>query len=413
MLSISRSLMKASLAMVAAGLMFSTAAIAGEGPRPPHHGKMGLLSPNTLGAAIAVPYLTEDDESRITVTTITNTSGVKPISLHMIWLAAGENWREINRDCVLTPRETTYVIMHTTGGQTFANYECSVPAQACTPFTCNTEAVVNLPTPNGTLFAAPECAVGGYDAGCAFEHREHRTINEDLLRADFTVLDFAGGYAFSAPALHIQAAHPQTKYLYGDRWYKFNGEAGEYKQFPSMLTGSYMATDDDLIAEVLLMNLDGTPGDGAPARVGGNLYDDDENATSGSTAFDCMEVLDLGQIWLSAPDSSNNHLVGHFELTSRAVPYPGVHDVIATYDPTLSAGVRLGAIHGYVIQILADGGPFGGQGPMAGTGAWARQLTQSTNNLPALPGDIPSLFALIDTTPREMCGGPGYAECPE
>jgi hypothetical protein len=397
--------MKASLAMVAASLMFTTTAIAGE-----HGGTMGLLSPNTLGALVASPFLTEDGETRITVTTITNTSGVKPINLHMIFLASGADWREINRDCVLTPRETTYVIMHTTGGSTFADYECSSPNLNCTEATCNNQITTNLLTPNGTLFVAPECAPGPYDQECLLEQKEFRTINEDLLRSDFTVIDFAGGYAFSAPALHIQAAHPNNDYRYGDRWYKFNGRRGEYKQFPSMLTGSYIATDDNLTAEVILMNLDGTPSDGAPAKAAGDIYDDDEDSASGNFEFDCMEVLPLQNAWLNFPDSSNGHVVGHFEIGSIAVPYPGVHDVISSNGD--SPNVRVAAIHGYILQTSSSDFPNEGNPGMNGTGAWARQLTQSTNMLPRAPGDIPSLYGMGSVAPREKpCGGAG-SECP-
>ena len=183
-----------------------------------------------------------------------------------------------------------------------------------------------------------------------------------------------------------------------------------------MLTGSYIATDDNLTAEVLLMNLDGTPSDGAPAKVAGDIYDDDEDSASGNFEFDCMEVLDLGEAWLNFPDSSNGHVVGHFEIGSIAVPYPGTHDVVASY---LSPpdNVRYGAVHGYIIQVSSSDFPNDGNPGMNGTGAWARQLTQSTNMLPRAPGDIPSLYGMGSVPPRRPpCGGGGGGgggdECP-
>jgi len=163
---------------------------------------------------------------------------------------------------------------------------------------------------------------------------------------------------------------------------------------------------------VILMNLDGTPSDGAPAKMAGNIYDDDEDYASGNFEFDCMEVLDLGEAWLNFPDSSNGHVVGHFEIGSVAVPYPGTHDVVASH---LSPpdNVRYGAVHGYILQVSTSDFPDVGNPGMNGTGAWARQLTQSTNMLPRAPGDIPSLYAMGSVPPREpKCGGGGYDECP-
>ena len=86
-----------------------------------------VLDPNSLGAAVAVPYLTTPSNGgvRMTVGTLTNASSHMAISLHLIWISATD-WSEINYDCPLTPLETTYFIYEQIPGtdNALVTFEC-------------------------------------------------------------------------------------------------------------------------------------------------------------------------------------------------------------------------------------------------------------------------------------------------
>ena len=168
-----------------------------------------VLDPNSLGAAVAVPYLTTPSNGgvRMTVGTLTNASSHMAISLHLIWISATD-WSEINYDCPLTPLETTYFIYEQIPGtdNALVTFECS-DNQLHFPNGAGTNNIVTraLNGADGIMFAAIECQLG--DEGC-YRREENgeilRTKRDDILSADMTVLDFGAGVAFSAPAIHIQ-----------------------------------------------------------------------------------------------------------------------------------------------------------------------------------------------------------------
>jgi hypothetical protein len=375
-----------------------------------------VINPNTLGAALAMPYLTTpfNGGTRMTVGSVTNGLDHSAVNLHIVWISATD-WSEINYDCPLTPLETTYFVYEQVPGSDNAlvTFECSNIGQEFPNNAATNNVVTRIVNgADGIMFVALECQIG---QNCApkCEHEGslgecpmyglpsgpegiRRTRTDNALAGDLVVIDFGAGYAFSAPAIHIQG----YKNLGGggDRNYRFNGEPGEYKQFPSLLTTNYIAPDDSVSAELLLFTLDGktSSSSGINAKVSGFAYDDDENPTSGSIAFDCMTVTAIDDspngFGLNVTRPFGGHLVGHLELFPAVVARSDEQELLS-YSPE---GVRRALVHGYIIQAIRAGGQFdGGEfgGTMAANGVWARQLTQGTNPLVPVDKDVPSLDA--------------------
>ncbi len=357
------------------------------------------IHPNSLGAALAMPYLTTPHNGgvRTTVGTVTNGLDDRAVNLHIVWISATD-WSEINYDCPLTPLETTYFVYEKVADSDNAivTFECSALGQQY-PNGSKTNNVVkrSINGADGIMFVAIECQISESD--CSLQEENglvRRTLHDNALAGDMVVMDFGAGMAFSAPAIHIQGRGGSL----GDRNYKFNDGRGEYLEFPSMLTTNYIAPDDSVSAELLLFTLDGRTGSGPGinAKVAGFAYDDDENPTSGQIAFDCMTIAAIDDspngFGLNVTRPFGGHLVGHLELFPAAVLRDDTQELLSYSNE----GVRRSLVHGYIIQAVRAGGQFdGGEfgGTMAGNGAWARQLTQGTNALVGIGMDVPSLDA--------------------
>ena len=355
-----------------------------------------VIDPNTMGAAVAMPYLTTPSNGgvRMTVGTVTNGYDHKAINLHVVWIS-GTDWSEIDFDCPLTPLETTYFIYEQIPGtdNALVTFECS-DNHLEYPNDAGTNNVVTraLNGADGIMFAAVECQLGDDDCWVQNDNGTvERTLTSNVLSADMTVIDFGAGYAFSSPAIHIQGRDSEP----GDRKYEFDG--GEYKEFPSLLTTNYIAPDASISAELLLFTLDGRTGAGsAKAKVSGFAYDDDENPTSGSIAFDCITITAIDDspngFGLNVTRPFGGHVVGHLELFPAAVARDDEHELLSDSPE----GVRRALVHGYIIQMIRAGGQFdGGEfgGTMAANGVWARQLTQGTNAIVPIAGDVEALDA--------------------
>lgn len=386
-------LKKTLVAVVATALAMGAAvsATAGEGS--------SVIDPNTLGAAVAMPYLTTPYNGgvRMTVGTVTNGSDHRAINLHLVWISATD-WSEIDYDCPLTPLETTYFIYEQIPGSDNAlvTFECS-DNNLDYPNNARTNNIVTraLNGTDGIMVAAVECQLGDSECDAQQEGGQvRRTQAKNILSADMTVIDFGAGLAFSAPAIHIQGRYASRN---GDRQYEFNNEEGEYRQFPSLLTTNYIAPDSSISAELLLFTLDGKTGSGgAAAKVSGFAYDDDENPTSGSISFDCLTLTAIDDspngFGLNVTRPFGGHIVGHLELFPAAVARNDEHELLSESND----GVRRALVHGYLIQQIRAGGQFdGGEfgGTMAANGTWARQLTQGTNAIVNIGDDVQSLDA--------------------
>ena len=357
-----------------------------------------LINPNTLGAAVAMPYLTTPFNGgvRMTVGTVTNGSDHEAVSLHVVWIS-GTDWSEINYDCPLTPLETTYFIYEQIPGtdNALVTFECS-DNHLEYPNDAGTNNVVTraLNGADGIMFAALECQLGSEKCAIRTNEETGRTLHDNWLSADMTVIDFGAGTAFSAPAIHIQGRSGEGDH---DRQYEFTGDNSEYNQFPSLLTTNYIAPDASISAELLLFTLDGKTSSGsAAAKVSGFAYDDDENPTSGSIAFDCITITAIDDspngFGLNVTRPFGGHLVGHLELFPAAVARDDEHELLSESPE----GVRRALVHGDLIQQISTGGKFAGGefgGTMAANGTWARQLTQGTNALVNIAADEQSLDA--------------------
>ena len=362
-----------------------------------------VMNPNSVAAALAMPYLTtpSDGGERMTVGSVTNGFDHRAVNLHVTWLS-GTDWTEIDYDCPLTPLETTYFIYEQVpdSDNALVTFECSDLGQDFP----NSGATNNVVTriingSDGIMFVAIECQLG--QAGCRAQDadgRIRRTLHDNVLAGDVVVVDFGAGVAFSAPAIHIQG---RGDHALGGRRYRFDGSSGEYARFPSLLTTNFIAPDDSVSAELLLFTLDGKTGTSAPinAKVAGFAYDDDENPTSGSIAFDCMTITAIDDspngFGLNVTRPFGGHLVGHLELFPAVVARNDEQELLSDGND----GVRRAPVHGYLIQTIGAGGAFAGGefgGSMSANGVWARQLTQGTNGLVPTDGDIPSLDTNFD-----------------
>jgi hypothetical protein len=390
-------LKKTLVAAVAAVLGLALAVSAGAGE--PVSGK--VIDPNTQGAAIAMPYLTTpgDGGVRMTVGTVTNGSDTSSISLHIVWISATD-WSAINYGCPLTPLETTYFIFERNPNSDNATvtFECSNTGQNFPDVSATNNVITrSVNGRDGIMFVSVECQLDGDECENNRNGDIKRTKTSNILSADFVVMDFGQGLAFSAPAIHIQASyHERTR----NRLYEFNGRPGEYFSFPSLLTTNYIAPDDSITAELLLFTLDGSVGDGPGinAKVSGFAYDDDENPTSGNISFDCMTLAPIDAspngFGLNVTRPFGGHLVGHLELFPAVVSRDDAHELLPKTGN--GDGVRRALVHGYLVQTIRQGGTIAGGEfgeSMAMNAAWARQLTQGTNALVPTTGDVPSLDA--------------------
>jgi hypothetical protein len=369
-----------------------------------------VLDPNTLGAAVAAPYLTNAG-GRTTVVTLTNGSDHKAVTVHLNWIS-GSDWTAIDYDCPLTPLETTYFVFEASPDTDNAvvTFECSNLGQEFpNPDETNNVVTRAVNGRDGLMFATIECQLGSENCDRDPRDGTHRTLPNNILSADLVVMDFAQGVAFSAPAIHIQGvpriattAVPDMDGLYGDRLYTFTGhEGGDYKSFPSLLTTNYIAPDDSVTAELLLFTLDGSlnSGPGIKAKVAGFAYDDDENPTSGQITFDCMDLVAIDAspngFGLNVTRPFGGHRVGQLQLFPAVVARSDVGEL----DQESGAdGVRRAPVHGYILQTISARGRFAGGefgGTMAANAAWMRQLTQGTNPLIPTKGDEPRMDARV------------------
>lgn len=358
----------------------------------------GTIDAQAQGAVLVLPYLTTSPQGgeRITISTVTNLFLEFAITLHLVWISGdpGDGWASLDYNCPLTPLETTYFVFEKAeDGTATVTFECSTLGQA-TPDPSETNHVYtrSIPGQNGIMFVAVECQIGS--PACPPGPLGKRTLPDNALLGDASVVDFAQGYAFSVGAIHIQGLSSND----GDRLYAFDGLT-DYETFASALTTNYIAPDDDTTLELILFTLDGkvNAGPGIVAQVVGFAFDDDENFSSGAIEFDCFVVQDV-----SAPPPHGfgtnirrdvgGHLVGHLELYPTHTAAFDVHE----NNPVTGDGngSRRRPVHGWLVQTTARLGDVAGTGNRSSSpAAWARTLVQGLNPLTPVGTDLPSLFA--------------------
>jgi len=201
------------------------------------------------------------------------------------------------------------------------------------------------------------------------ENAAHEPQTANILLGEEVVVDYTNGAALSVPAISIQGDISDEN----GRIFTFDNK--EYRQFPSVIGGDFLAPDfdGDLHAYLVLFTL-GFQKQFPPftdCEIIG--FDAFEEQFSNSLTFGCWTLRSLVDIdpefaypYLGVSFDEQQH--GWFQLACT----------VAGTGP--DNGVILGGVHGIIAQLAEDGAylrrdPLGP--PLVGTAAWARILYQS------------------------------------
>jgi len=315
----------------------------------------GDLDLDEMGAALALPIITDDATETLIV--VTNTAP-QALILHINVISNDASWGSANFSCPVTRSETTLFRFRGIGGSAVVDYECSklpgVPGGG--------EFSQSVGTPEGIMFIAIEDPETGL------------TLSQNVLFGDATVIDYAQGGAFSVGAIPFQGVVAAAQN--GDRTYRFDNM--EYTAFPGTLASHYV---NGATTSLILFTLDGIVGGGGPpARGNLNFYQGGRATSFAGIFFDCFAIIPLR---VSGRD------FGFFDLTPRVVSYPNtVHDAFS--DGPTADGQRRVPFHGWIVQeVQSQRSIMGGRVP--GFAQFGRTLNQSSTPLIPLPGDVPAL----------------------
>jgi hypothetical protein len=332
-----------------------------------------------MGAALALPLLTDDVSGgqTVTYTTITNGSSENlTLAINVLNGDPGESWRSASFSCHVTGRETTLFRFEPDGsGRSKVSFECSTTDANSTspPDQLNVLRTEHLLSATGIMFVAIE--------------QNGRTVSKNALFGEATVIDYAQGMAYSLPAISFQGNDPFAQD--GDTQYRFDNK--EYSGFPAVLASNFLAPKaGNVTADLVLFTLDGKTGQGPiPVDLKVDFFNDDELHRDASIRFDCFAVLRLEDIdprflapYLQSP-------AGSFTLTPRDVSVG-----FSPHERTGSGvdGVRNSPVHGWLVQTVMDGGMVEGATLASqGLGGWGRPLAQSVTSHVPTPGDVVNL----------------------
>lgn len=206
------------------------------------------------------------------------------------------------------------------------------------------------------------------------EDAAHTVVTDNVLLGEEVVVDYTNGAALSVPAISIQGIVGD-----GDRLFKFDEK--EYRKFPAIIGGDFLAPDafppdgTNLLDAALVLFTLGFKKQQPPftdCEMTG--FDAFEEQFSSSFTFGCWTVRYLDDIdsefaypWLGVSFDNQEH--GWFQL---ACTVQGTGD----YN-----GVITGGVHGLIAQYARNGTSLRRQTPGAptlnGYAAWARLLYQS------------------------------------
>jgi hypothetical protein len=264
----------------------------------------------------------------------------------------------------------------------------------------------------GIVFIAAEC-IPSLDPlfphdGCSIAPSDSRVLSQNMLLASFSVIDMAGGFAYSAQATHIPGVPDASPgaFPFGDRLIEFTGAAGEFAQFSNVLTAQILLPDDDVTSHVIIATLDARMGNPASAISYTTFFDDDGQDTTSFIGFENMAVFDLetaipcggsfpcgGFSTYIRRDADAR--VGHLRISPQTFPRSGP-DLHESTSPTGdNDGMRRSPVFGWVMSTvdLPSGVLFGGEvgGTLSGGAGWAVPLSRGTSAMPPHGSDIPSL----------------------
>jgi hypothetical protein len=304
------------------------------------------LNINEMAAGSAIPFFT-NGQGATTQAVITNTSSDSRV-LHFDLINGDENefCESQSWVCELTGRETVQI--------TFTN---DLVGGSTVTFEC--DAIEGLPVPNagndGNINSDAEFGV----LWVTVQNELGDTVAENVLFADWTILDLVAGTAFSAPAAGFQGASND-----GDQNYAFNGT--EYSQFPDSLATNYLppATNPGALLSFTLDLHSGFP---APVRAKLFWYNDDEEFEDDFLDFQCFELVSYFDIAIGLNALTT---AGHMELDPK----------VTTYGPPHADGARRVPFLCYNIQVTQNGG------------AIARACAQSTAKFVPADGDTDPNF---------------------
>ena len=225
-----------------------------------------LMDHASTGSIVSTPWLAEGH--RTTITTLTNALA-QTVTVHVT--ALDSQWQPLDFDCQLSPMETTYFVFETNGSNgSKITSECSDVSQS----NLNIVQTRFIPGQQNGFVVFHMTAGAGVPP--------NPTDNGVSLIADFTVIDFDQGYAFSANGWHFQTQ---------------GATQNNTLQTPPTLATSFIAPDDDVTAELLLYTLHGRAGWNSPVKFGGLAYDDDEQPLSNVHEYDCFTIVSLQDIF--------------------------------------------------------------------------------------------------------------------
>jgi hypothetical protein len=271
-------------------------------------GASAQLNIAELAAGVAIPFKT-DNQGLSTEAVLTN-GGAGDRTLHFDLLNGdpGEDCEVQSWVCTLTARETVSIsFTNDAAGGSSVDFECdAIEGVDVAPFAGN-DGNINSDAEQGVLWVSIENTVG-------------QTIYENILFADWTLVDTTSGEAASAPAAGFQGA---TAGGNTDKVYVFDGTT-EYSTFPAVLATNYNPPAT-WPGELLTFTLDTTAGVAPQVRARILWYNDDEDYEDDSIDFECFDVIDYNSI---APGLAALDSAGHMEIIPVTHPgsFPGTFD---------------------------------------------------------------------------------------
>ena len=279
-----------------------------------------------VAAGVAIPFETSRDGHRsdtkcvskcdggevFTQAVITN-AGANDITLHFDLINGDSGrrkkggsdgfWESQSFTCDVTARETVLIEILEDGDGSKVLFECDDPEQN------------NDGDPNGNA--------GNGDAGndgevfsdasrgilwVTVQDSLGDTLAEDVLFADFTIVDTGRATAMSSFAAGFQGGSDPD----GDNNYRFDGN--DYVRFPTTQATNYLPPVE-APGELLVFTLDGYTGFAPDVRVNVLWYDDDERFEDDSFAFECMDWISYDEIADGLDELAS---AGHMELFPKA-----------------------------------------------------------------------------------------------
>ena len=260
-----------------------------------------------LAAGVAIPFKTSS-AGLSTEAVITN-GGSADRTLHfdLINGDVDENWVSQSWLCTLTARETVQVsFTNDSAGGSNVTFECDADEGTQGPPFAGNDGDIDSTAERGVLWVTVQ-------NGAA------QTVGENILFADFTLIDSTSGEASSAPAAGFQAGQGSNN---GDQVYTFDGQ--EYTEFPAALATNYLPPAS-YEGKLLAFTLDGTTGTAPWVRARVLWYNDDEDWEDAQFEFKCMDWIPYEQIAVGLDALTT---AGHMEILPvvHTGDFPGAFD---------------------------------------------------------------------------------------